>query len=497
MSVERSQVPDLMKLGNIPDDLAQEVETDVLDPVVFNQNFCRFTLQNKGFLHSFSRLTFALDLPNASNQNATYPANIGIHSLIDRATLKVGAKTICELEDFNKYMAYKSMFIATDINKEREAVLTGRVMFNEFHYNNTSGTVANYESDGTCLGNGTAIVDPDLQTAGAEWLPPQNTTNASFVSTGVQVNDNLLLKNTPVFQIALSDLFPFLRFNQLPLYMMKEQISIELVFSPLASKERFCVQKAGAGGADVTEQIGITQGSVQMVADYIFYDGQMLADYEAANREMSWNYVDYRLTKRSYIEGGSAVQTPQVLNVGGAGRIVNKLMVGMFDDGAGTDGQNILNGFNVKSASNNTAQLNVGQLTTNVRYNDHYLYPIDRTLSAIQFHDVVQTEQNVPYVSRDQYNQEGGGATGGGMVDIKYNGFECNSVTEGLRGNFCWNAHRLNRNERINSRGIELETLYSGLADVEGSGSVFTQRCWIEIVRTATLRDGFFDCYWA
>ena len=496
MSVERTQVPDLMQLGNIPDDLAQEVETDVLDPVVFNQNFCRFTLQNKGFLHSFSRLTFALDLPNASNQGATYPANIGIHSLIDRATLKVGAKTICELEDFNKYMAYKSMFIATDINKERESVLTGRVMYNEFHYNNASGDLNNFDSDGTCLGNGTAIID-ELQPAGAEWLPAQSLTNGSFVSTGVQVNDNLLLKNTPVFQIALSDLFPFLRFNQLPLYMMKEQISIELVFSPVSGVERFCVQAGGAGGPDTANQINITQGSVQMVADYIFYDGQMLADYAAANSEMSWNYVDYRLTKRSYIEGASTVQTPQVLNVGGAGRIVNKLIVGMFDDGAGTTGKNVLNGFHSKSASNNTANLNVGQLTTNVRYNDHYLYPIDRTLSAIQFHDVVQTEQNVPYVSRDQYNQEGGGTTGGGLAATFYNGHSCRGPNTGIRGNFCWNAHRLNRNERINSRGIELETLYSALPDANGTGSTFTQRCWIEIVRTATLRDGFMDCYWA
>ncbi len=476
-----------MKLGSIPSDLAQDVETDVLDPVVFSQNFCRFTLQNKGFLHSFSRLTFALKTSNASNMNATYPVNVGVHSLINRATLKIGAKTVCEIEDFNSYMAYKSLFIDNSINKERESVLTGRILYHQFDYDNAGGGDQNYEAKGYYIGNGTNKVEA-LKPAGAEFLPTVST-SASFVATGIQPNDNILVKNTPVLQVALSDLFPFLRFNQLPLFMMKEQVSIELVFSPLASNNRFCVQNTAP---DLTEQIEIDQNSVSMVADYIFYDGQMLADYEAANRDMNFQYVDYRLAKRSYTSGSSASQTKQILNVGGAGRIVNKLLIGMYDDTR--DAQTLCNIYSATSASLNGS--NNGQLTTNVRYNDHYLYPIDRSLSAIQFHDIVQTEQNVPYITRDEYNMEGGGTDGGGLAVANYNGHAVSNGANGLRGNFFFQAHRLNRNERINSRGIELETLYSSLRPPK-SGTVFTQRCWLELVRTATLKDGFFDCYFA
>ena len=483
MSITSNSVPDLMKLGSIPSDLAQDVETDVLDPVVFSQNFCRFTLQNKGFLHSFSRLTFALKTSNASNMNATYPVNVGVHSLINRATLKIGAKTVCEIEDFNSYMAYKSLFIANDINKERESVLTGRLMYHQFDYDDTQQN--NVNADGYFLGNGTNKLG---STSGSSFRPTAST-SASFVATGIQPNDNILLKNTPVLQVALSDLFPFLRFNQLPLFMMKEQVSIELVFSPLASGNRFCTQNTSP---DLTEQIEIDQNSVSMVADYIFYDGQMLADYEAANRDMNFQYVDYRLAKRSYTSGSSASQTKQVLNVGGAGRIVNKLLIGMYDDTK--DAQTMCNIYSATSASLNAS--NNGQLTTNVRYNDHYLYPIDRSLSAIQFHDIVQTEQNVPYITRDEYNMEGGGTDGGGLAVENYNGHACSNQANGLRGNFFFQAHRLNRNERINSRGIELETLYSSLRPTK-TGTVFTQRCWLELVRTATLRDGFFDCYYA
>jgi hypothetical protein len=237
-----NEVPDLMRIGSIPSDLLQDVETDVLDPVVFSQSFCRFTLQNKGFLHSMSRLTFSLDAPaiSASNENATYPANIGINSLIDRATLKVGGKTICEIEDWNKYMCYKSQFISNETNKERESVLTGRIINHGFSYADDSDTSAN----GYHLDNGTFPVGRAgaIQTLGAEFLPTA-TSSASFVNNGARCvfpNDNILLKNTPVFQVALSDLFPFLRFNQLPLYMMKEEVSIELVFSPKTGSSRFC-----------------------------------------------------------------------------------------------------------------------------------------------------------------------------------------------------------------------------------------------------------------
>ena len=35
----------------------------------------------------------------------------------------------------------------------------------------------------------------------------------------------------PQFSVLLADLFPFLKLNQLPLYMMSEQVSIHLTFT--------------------------------------------------------------------------------------------------------------------------------------------------------------------------------------------------------------------------------------------------------------------------
>ena len=63
---ETGSIPDLISLSKIPVNFEQNIETDLLEPVVFNQGsstqdgFCRFTLQNKGFLHSHSHFGFLI-----------------------------------------------------------------------------------------------------------------------------------------------------------------------------------------------------------------------------------------------------------------------------------------------------------------------------------------------------------------------------------------------------------------------------------------------------
>ena len=486
-------VPDLMRIGAIQTEMAQDVQTIITDPVVFDQHTCRITLQNIGFLHSLSRIAFqveasALNDIGGTNPNMTFAAGVGIHSLIDRATLMIGGKTVCEVEDFSHFMGYKSMFIDNQINKERESVLSGRIMNHNFVYQN------DYSADSYGLDNGTF---PVVVGAGddAGMTAPFNASAASsasatIITDGIVPKDNLLVRNEPELQIALADLFPFLRFNQLPLYMMSEQVSINLVFTSKDDNRR--VVRQGVSGAAQT--VDIKAGSVKLIADYLTFDGEIMAQYASANAEMNFNYVDYRLSKRTYNGSGAVPQTKQILNVGGAGRIVNKIFCGMANDNQKHD--TILNCYTSQDPGIN-ASGNNQILTTNVRYNDEYLYPIDRTNPSIVYHDIVQTETMVPHVTRDEFNSEGGGAAGGGLSAQRYNGHPVNASTNsGLRGKFFYQAHRLNKNERINSRGIEVETTYSELPDLGGALN-YTQRIWIELLRTATLRNGIFDCYYA
>ena len=64
-----------------------------------------------------------------------------------------------------------------------------------------------------------------------------------------------------------------------------------------------------------------------------------------------------------------------------------------------------------------------------------------------------------------------------------------NSNTEGLLGQFFWQGFRLNRNERVDSNGIQLELNYGNLPN----GETFVHRSWLELVKTARLQNGVFS----
>ena len=94
---EGEVIPNFLKLDQIPTNYVQQVETDLLEPVVFTQGsatrdgFTRFTLQNKGFLHSHSKLFIAL-APSANDENFIQP-HVGIGQIVKKAVLKIGNKT--------------------------------------------------------------------------------------------------------------------------------------------------------------------------------------------------------------------------------------------------------------------------------------------------------------------------------------------------------------------------------------------------------------------
>ena len=148
---QASQIPDLVKIGAVSTDTAINVQTDILDPVIFSDSECRFVLENKGILHSNSRITFSSlgdCVANASigETRAFYPANIGVNSVIQRASLRVGTKTICEIEDFGHFSAYETCFLPPDAIKEREQVMTGRFMSIEPKFLNRSTKFASGDS---------------------------------------------------------------------------------------------------------------------------------------------------------------------------------------------------------------------------------------------------------------------------------------------------------------------------------------------------------------
>tara|TARA_R110002050_G_scaffold1945_5_gene12055 strand:+ start:106 stop:1473 length:1368 start_codon:yes stop_codon:yes gene_type:complete len=454
-----SQIPDLLKIGAVQSDMEVSVDTDTLEPVVISDSFCRFTLQNKGFMNSFSKIILGCGALTGTAKSHTYPLNVGISALVERATLKVGAKTISEVEDFGHFMAYKSLFIDPSQTLQREQVITGRNVGVELRYQNASGEFSDYNASSYGLSNGLDYIDEEFAGTTRHGLLPYIWQE---------------MEQAPQFQISLADLFPFLRFNSLPLYMFDEQISVELTFNPNNNQRQV--------GSDAVETLTIDTAVVKLIADYIYYDGDTMEQFAEANRSMNFQYIDYQLNKRTLSK--AQAETKQILNVGGAGRIVSKMFHSLSRDNVGHG--TLCNVYHSQAPNiiTTTGARQVGTLTTNVRLNDKYLYPLDRVANAIHFHDITSTEATPPHVSRDFFSRGGGTITSEDYSNLPQSNH--------LRGHFFWNANRLNRNERINSRGIELELKYSNIND-----TAHTHRTWIEVIKTAQLTNGILDIQFA
>tara|TARA_R110001632_G_scaffold29852_3_gene78972 strand:- start:800 stop:2260 length:1461 start_codon:yes stop_codon:yes gene_type:complete len=478
---DRSKIPDLIKIGSTQSDMSMEVDSDILDPVVSSDNFCRFVLNNKGFLHSFSAISIGLKATTATE--SFLPYGIGVMALIERCALRVGQTTIAEIQDFGSYMAYRSVFNDTDTNIERETYLTSRGLAYDFNYLNGSGAKYSDVNASNFYLKTRREVDnvadiPKLYTGDGE--------------ANVLPLDELDTSVGSEFRIQLSQLFPFLQTNQLPLFMIDQQVSIELFFTPKASKKR--VIESTDNGADVAE---IDFNNIRMIADYIYYDGDIMEQYRNANRVMSFNYVDYRLNKRTLISTASNTTTfvgkKQILDVGGAGRIVSKVISGLYEDGMTDPNVSVLNVFQARCPK--TINNNNQRVITNLRYNDHYLYPLDRDNYAIHFNDVIQSSGDVPHLPRQVYSNEGQGSLSEGAGSVAFNDQILGDQDgTGLSGGLFFNCYRPNRNERINSRGIELEITYGGTTDFNAfDARNYTHKTWLEILRTATLDNGTFS----
>ena len=94
-------VPDLLRVSPMDTSTATDVETSIQDPVVVSDTFCRFVLLNKGILHSHSKVTLGVLPPGNGTDSYFFPPTTGVASLIQRAALKVGTKTLQEIDGYN------------------------------------------------------------------------------------------------------------------------------------------------------------------------------------------------------------------------------------------------------------------------------------------------------------------------------------------------------------------------------------------------------------
>jgi len=453
ISEPETNIPNLMKVGEIPVNMEVDNDTEILDPVVNNNNFVRFVLSNKGFLHSKSKIQLSV---NKAGEN-TFPVNVGVYSLIQRCRLSIGTHTVSECDDFNHLMGYRSMFIEQDKNKERETYLTSRINAQTFLLDNTDLSQSNTNASSYIMDT---YIEPVMDAGG--------------VAGDINNQDEIVTSNAPEFSVSLEELFPILRDESLPLYMINEQISIELYFTPDTNNSR-CIIEAG-GTNNQTFPIDTTK--TKLIADYVYYPNDIMTAYANSNKRIDFTYKEYRLNKRSFTQ--AQLGTQQVFDIGGAGRVCTKVITSVESLVAQPD-ETLLNKY--RSVAPALENNNNGRFITNLYVNDHRLYPIDRSNIAIHYHDIQQAEKSPPQVLRQCYSKQGSVLS----TNVTYKQYALSSTELGLNGDFFHVIYALNRNERINSKGLQLQTQYTKA--ITGN---FTHRAYLELVKTATLENGLF-----
>lgn len=442
--------PSLLNIRSMPVNSALQFTTDVLDPVILNDNFCRFELNPKGFLHPNSQITIQVKSNGVAGVNIPF-VNVGLYSMIQRAVLKTAdGTTICSTEDLPWLIACKSQFLSSSANVEREQFKTGRGVSYEQIFTDESGKLATDYG----ISNGieyNILADGDI----------------TGMDNGLRPQPHLLNSNESVFSLSLNDLFPYLKSgNQLPLYMMP-RVQLELYFTSNTSKSR-CFSATTGSSFEIKQ--------TQFFADYLFYDGEFMSEYKEKNKELSFTYIDYRLSKNSITQ---AAASNSVRNIGGNGMMITKVFHGYNPNLADPD-LDLLGPYVADAPTKDGDQRR--NLTQNLFFNNEFLYPQNVDNSAVHYHHLVSTEGAPAYVSRAAYSGEGEGITSEDYAGVGQGG-------DLLAKNF-WQGFKLIGGERLDSKGADLH------AKIElPANSV--NRVWLEVLRYATLTDGRMAVFYA
>lgn len=464
-------VPELELPSTLPSNYEMRVETDILEPVVFSQNFCRFTLQKKGFLSHQSKISFAVN-PAAGvvNDGGFFPLNIGVNSLVDRCVLKAGQKTIAETDSFNFLQAYRSQFITNENNYDREQYVTGRMInFNGEYV--TLSTAGNPDTNAPHYGVRTGMEDEIV--AGA---PTSRKIQPFALIDGTNQSRR---DETPVFSIFLADLFDIFTGYDLPLYMCDEEVHIELHFTD-TTRNRVSVQDG-----DASNQVyNIVQEECRMIYDTIYYDGDTMERYRLKQQKKGGivlDYVDYRLNTR--VCTAAQLQAGLTQNLGGAGRMVDKIIYGLNTGlGGATDDNLLVNCYGSTAPPLTPGAAKDVECSVNLYYNDRYEFSVDRDNLAVIFDTTAKAEGGLPpQLSKQFYGNEAVNLVTTSRIEGRVEGTS-------FRSNFFWNSIKLMRGERVNNQGLELKFRHM-------TATPKTLWVWLALKKTAVIKDGRFDCY--
>ncbi len=214
----------------------------------------------------------------------------------------------------------------------------------------------------------------------------------------------------------------------------------------------------------------------------------------SSNDNMTFSYIDYRQSVQSLTRNDTIDQPRNnVRNIGGQGRLINKVFFAYEDPNRRTTITDTLTG-RYTAVGSSASGTSVKPMVSNLFVNSEFLYPQSINNCARQFHNLQEVGGMVPFVSRECYSGEGSGGLAPTGKDADVEGY----VQDTLAGQFFWQGFKTSGlASRVDSRGIDLHTDIQ-LDDLNGkTKTAYVQRCWLEVVRYLTIVDGHLEVFYA
>jgi len=360
-----NQLPDILNVKTLPTISNMEIKTEVLDPITSSDSEIVFQLPKNGILDGGSFVSLAVTSTVGEN-DAFFPLNTGIHGLIKSAYLMSGSKVLASTEDYGHYATMVRQFETPEHRAFVEQVKVGN------------------SCDRWCEADAGAL--NTLPPQKARLIPKDLEYNAALTVATVPAfikptsNDT----TTPVFNVALSQLIPFMRSRQLPLFAMKENVFLRLILNTQSVKTdgTICCFPNGSGSVGAIKPSHV---NIKFYSDHLYFlDGSMEATQKQIFSEngLSYIYEDSVLTT-SQIQAAAnpnagAVSEQKIeRDIAVSGRTIRSIMIAEKFTGVS---HNLLGQYHSDAEQTDTA--------VNFRINEQRYYDRDLTSPSMKYNEL-------------------------------------------------------------------------------------------------------------
>lgn len=475
-------LPDILSVKTLPTIENMDIKTEVLDPITISDAECVFQIPKTGILDGGSMVGLAVTTATGV-QDAFFPVKTGIYGLIKSAHLLIGAKEVASCEDVGFYETMVSQFSTPEHRALVESVKSGRSMDRFIEVDTASGRV----------------MPQDLQFTNFQ----VNNTATAEVPANLKPTDSD--STTPVFSVPLSNLIPMMRSRQLPLFALKENVFLRLVFNSQSARTdgTICCFPQGSASSGVVKPSRV---NIKFYSDHLYYSGGQMEQVRSqvfSDTGLSYLYEDQIMTlaqvPASANPGAPAISTQSVeRDIAVAGRTVRSLLLQeKFITLGDNDGVNVLGQYVSNDMPTETAY--------NFRINEQRIYDRDVTKPSHKFNELSQVFASPLQVPSQLYSFDADankdvtrpdrlpnqnsvylGAIEGHVLSTGSDDIRCSAHYLGLDLTTS-GFNTLGNGKKIGNKNIILSKTYQR---VNGKHEAREIRCYAQVERLMTIKGG-------